>query len=87
MLHLPSEGILLEQVSPKSKEGVKKLVLVSATSTPVIGIKEEAVETAEAIKTSEVDEEGKESKGKYPNLAHPVSHHLPEKVHVRVSAF
>ena len=59
----------------KSKERVKKLVSVLATSTPVTGTKEEAVETAESVETAklvdtaEVGKNGKESKGEYPNLA------------------
>ena len=53
----------------------KKLVSVSATSTPVTETKEEAdktaeaVETAEAIESTKVGKSGAESKGEYPNLA------------------
>ena len=46
---------------------VKKLVLVSATSTPVTGTRAETVETAEAVETAEVGEDGNESEGEYPN--------------------
>ena len=59
----------------KPKSGVKKLVSVSTTSTPVTGTGEEAVESAEsvengeAVETAEFDKDGKESKGAYPNLA------------------
>ena len=42
---------------------VKKLVSVLAISTPMIGTREEMVETAE------VGKDGDESKGEYPNLA------------------
>ena len=53
---------------------VKKLVSVTATSTPLTGTREETVETteavktAEAIKTAEVGKDGNESKGEYLNL-------------------
>ena len=60
MLDLLLEGILLEQVSPESEEGGKKLVLVLITSTPATGTREEAVETAETI-----GKNGKESEGEY----------------------
>ena len=63
MLYLPSERALRQQVSLKSEGGVKKLVSVSATSIPVTGTREEAVEAAEVGKDSE------KSEGKYPNLA------------------
>ena len=39
-----------------------------ATSTPVTGTKEEAVETVKAYETTEVDKDSKESKSEYPNL-------------------
>ena len=43
---------------------------VSATFTLLTETKEELVETAEAIETTEIDKDGKESKGEYPeNLA------------------
>ena len=45
--------------------GAKKLVLVSATSTPVTETRKEAVETAE---TAGEGRDGKESKCEYPNL-------------------
>ena len=56
---------LLQQVSSEPKEEVKKLVLVLATSMPVIATRDKVVETAEA------SEDGKRSKDdKYPgNLA------------------
>ena len=71
MFHLSSKGKLLEQVSSKSdsKKGVKKLVLVSTTSTPVTGTREEAVEdvklveTIKAVETAQFDKHGEESKG------------------------
>ena len=75
MLYLPLEGTLLKQVFPESKKGVKKLVSVSVTSTPLTGTREKAVETVKAIRTAEVVEiaevgkDGEESKGEYPNLA------------------
>ena len=57
------------------KSGVKKLVLIFATSMPVIETKEEAVKAAESVETAEVIEiakvgkDGKESKGESPTLA------------------
>ena len=51
-----------------SPEG-KKLVSVSATSTPVTGTRAETIETAEAVGTAEVGENGDESEGECPNLA------------------
>ena len=54
---------------------VKKLVSVSATSTPVTRTRVETVETAEAVKTAKtvgtakVGEDGNESKGECPNHA------------------
>ena len=48
---------------------VKKLVSVSATSTPVSGIREEKVETTEAVETAKVGKDGNESESEYPNLA------------------
>ena len=48
---------------------VKKLVSVLATSTPVTGTRAETIETAEAIGTAEVSEDGEESEGECPNLA------------------
>ena len=76
MLHLLLEGTLLEQVfsESKSKEGVKKLMSVLATSIPMTWTKEEAVEaiksvgTAEAVETAKVGKDGKESEGEYLNL-------------------
>ena len=65
MLQLSPEGTLRHQVSPE----VKKLVSVSATSTPVTETREETTKTVEAIETTEVGKDGKESKGEYPNLA------------------
>ena len=71
MLHLSLEGTLLKQVSPefKFKKGVKKLVSVSATSTPVTETREEAFGTAKVIETAEAGKDGEESKGEYQNLA------------------
>ena len=51
-----------------SPEG-KKLVSVLATSTPVTGTRAETIETAEAVGTAEVGENGDESEGECPNLA------------------
>ena len=59
----------------EEETGVKKLVSVSATSTPVTGTREEAVEAAEsvgtvkAVETAKVGKDNKESESKYPNLA------------------
>ena len=55
----------------KPKERVKKLVLVLATSTPVILIKEEVVETAKTVETIRAGKNGKiDNGGKYlRNLA------------------
>ena len=48
----------------------KKLVSVSATSTPVTGTKEEMVETAKAVETPGTSKDGGKSEGEYPeNLA------------------
>ena len=51
----------------------KKLVSVLATSTPVIETREEtvaeAVETVEAVESTEVSKNGAKSKSEYPNLA------------------
>lgn len=61
-------------MSPKSKEGVKKLGLILATSTPVTGTRKEAVEnakvgkTAEAIETAGAGKNVEESKDGYLNL-------------------
>ena len=67
MLPLLLEKILLEQVSPKSKERVKKLVSVLATSTPVTKTKKKTVEIDEAAKACK---NGKKSESDYPeNLA------------------
>ena len=63
MLQLLPEEILRHQVSPEAK----KLVSVSATSTLVTGIREEAVGADE---TARFGKDGKESKGEYlKNLA------------------
>ena len=48
---------------------VKKLVSVLATSTPVTGTREEAVEAAEFVETIRIGKDDEESKGEYPNLA------------------
>ena len=56
-------------MSSEEEIEVKKLVSVSATSTPVTETRKEAVETAKAVKTAEVSKDGKESKGEYRNLA------------------
>ena len=59
---------------PRASEA-KKLVSVSATSTPVTEAREEADETAEAVETveavesTEVGKGGAESEGEYPSLA------------------
>ena len=52
------KGALLQQMVLESKEGVKKLVSVLVTSTPMIATGEEVIKTAEtvkAIKTTEAD--------------------------------
>ena len=48
---------------------VKKLALVSATSTLVTGTRKKTVETAETVETTEVGKDGDKSKGECPNLA------------------
>ena len=59
---------------PRALEA-KKLVLVSAISTPVTETREEADETAKAVETAEdvesieVSKGGTESEGEYPSLA------------------
>ena len=61
-------------MSAKEETGVKKLVSVLATSTPVTGTREEAVEAAEsietvkAVETAKVGKDDEESKEEYPNL-------------------
>ena len=67
----------------ESKEEVKKLVLVLAISTLVTGTREEAVEaakpvgTVEAVETTKISNNGKESKGEYQNLTRvPCIHYL-----------
>ena len=61
-------------MSAKEETEVKKQVSVSAISTLVTGTREEAVEAAESvgttetIKTAEVGKDNKESKGEYSNL-------------------
>ena len=52
----------------ESEEGVKKLVSVSATFTPVTETSKEVVETAEAIETAKIAKGGKESEDEYQNL-------------------
>ena len=44
-------------------------MLVLATSTPVTETREETVQTAEAVETTEIVKDGDESKNEYPNLA------------------
>ena len=56
-------------MSAEKETGVKKLVSVSATSTPMTKTREEAVEAAESVGTVRVGKNDKESEGKYPNLA------------------
>ena len=71
VLQLSLKGTLCHQVSLE----VKKLVLVSTTSTPVTGTREKTVktakvgETAEAGETAEVGKDGDESKGECLNFA------------------
>ena len=56
-------------MSSKPKNGLKKLVSVLATSTPMTGTREEAVDTAKFVETAEVGKDDKKSKDEYPNLA------------------
>ena len=69
MLYLSLERVLLKQVSPELKKGVKKLVSVLATFIPVIGTKKKTVGTIEAVKTAKVREEDEQRQGEYPNFA------------------
>ena len=55
------EGTLRHQVFPKTK----KLVLVSAISTPMTKTRREVVET---VKTAREDRDGEKSKSENPNL-------------------
>ena len=55
-------------MSSESKGGVKKLVSVSVTSTPVTETREEAVGTTEVVETAEVGKDGEESESEYQNL-------------------
>ena len=79
VLQLSPEGTLRHQVSPE----VKKLVSVSATSTPVTETREKTVETAKAVKTAEavesakVGKDGAESKSEYPNLVQVSASGIP----------
>ena len=66
MLYLPSEGILLKQVSLESEKRVKKLVLILATFTPVTKTRIEAVETGKMVEFDGANKNSKESEGKYP---------------------
>ena len=65
MLQLSPKGALFQQISSESKEGVKKLVLVLAISTPVTGTREEMVENTEAIETAGAGKDGKENESEY----------------------
>ena len=56
-------------MSAEEEIGVKKLVSVLATFTPVTGTRKEAVEAAESVGTVEVGKDDEKSKGEYPNLA------------------
>ena len=56
-------------MSAEEETGVKKLVSVLATSTPVTGTRKEVVEAAESVGIIRVGKDNKESKGEYPNLA------------------
>ena len=47
---------------------VKKLVLISATSTPVTETREEAIEVVETVETAKVGKDGEESNDEYLNL-------------------
>ena len=49
-------------MSPKSKEGVKKLVSVLVISMPITGTKKKAVET---IETAGANKDGKKSESEY----------------------
>ena len=64
MLQLSLKKTLRYQVSPE----VKKLVLFLATFTSVTGSREEMVETAEAVETTKVSEDGNKSEGECPNF-------------------
>ena len=64
---------------PLKFEGrIKKLLSVSATSTPVTGTREEAVETTELAESARTSKDGEESKDKYPKNLTQVSYiHYP----------
>ena len=55
-------------MSAKEETGVKKLVSVLATPTPVTETREEEVETTESVGTVKVGKDDEKSKGEYPNL-------------------
>ena len=55
-------------MSSEYERAVKKLVSVSANSTPVTETREEAVRTAEVVENAEADKDGKRSKSEYQNL-------------------
>ena len=78
MLQLLPKMALLQQVPLESKSGVKKLVSVLATSTPMTGTREEAVVVAKIgkdgvesklVEAAKIGKDGAESKGEYLNLA------------------
>ena len=56
-------------MSAEEETGVKKLVSVLATSTPVTGTREEAIEVAKSIEAAEIGKDDEESKSEYPNFA------------------
>ena len=58
VLQLSPKKVLLQQVFSESEGGVKKLVSVLVTSTPVTGTREKTVETIEAVEIAWA--------GKYP---------------------
>ena len=74
---LSATTVTKKDITPPSIPEAKKLVSVSATSTPVTDTQEETVETVKAVETAEVvetakavetagtDKDGKESEGKY----------------------
>ena len=78
MLQLSPEKTLPQQVPSEPKNGVKKLVLILSTFTPVTRTREEVVKAAEvgkdsaeseAVKAVKVGKNGAKSKGEYPDLA------------------
>ena len=67
-------------MSLESEKGAKKLVSVSATSTPVIKTREKAVETTKAIGKDSKESKGDHPEESYMSSVHPVPYYFLEEV-------